>query len=389
MHQEETYVCFNCFGDCGLIKFIKNHATSTECSYCPAKGVTPIAASVYEVSDHVIECLYKEYDDAANQLGWISSEGGYIGEKWDTPDLMWDELMVPFPNWKEYELLNAIFGDLIDNDWCKKNAYGLDDDEWAQFSWEHFSQVVMHERRFFFLDANQYPNEPESSSPREVLQTIFQYAEEMELLRRMPKGSQLFRARWEGCKARFETPKELGPPPANKATQSNRMSPAGIPMFYACDDECTALKETANGRGYFAIGRFQTLRPATILDLTSIPPVPSLFDPGSDSDMIPMRRVLKFLRHIATQVSRPINGDDRVHVDYVPTQVVTEFIRDQLTWEDSRIDGIKYSSSVRPGHVSYVLFANQGNLFLPSDSSQIGDRWLKLTAVNHVCWNGK
>ena len=384
MYQEETFVCFNCFGDSGLVKFIKAHATSKECSYCPAEDGKPIAAPVSEVSDHVIECLYEEYDDAANQLGYISAEGGYYGEKWDTDELMWYELMVRFPEGREDELLNAIFGDLIDNAWCKYDAYGLDDDEWAQFSWQHFCDVVMHQRRFFFLDTNQYPNEPESSSPREVLQTIFQYAEKMDLFSPIPVGTKLFRARFEGCRPHLNTTEELGPPPAKKANQSNRMSPAGIPMFYACDDEYTALKETFSCKGYYAIGQFETLRPAIFLDLTTIPAIPSLFDPHSDSEEVPVRRVLKFLHHIARQISHPIERGDRVHVDYVPTQVVTEFVRDKLTWQRARIDGIRYDSSVHPGHAAYVIFANQRNLFLPGNSRSSGDRWLKLTTTNHT-----
>ena len=49
-------------------------------------------------------------------------------------------------------------------------------------------------------------------------------------------------------------------------------------MFYGCEDEDAALKETASRRGYYAIGRFETLRSATLLDLTAIPPIPSLFN---------------------------------------------------------------------------------------------------------------
>ncbi len=384
MFQDETFVCFNCFGDSGLIKFIRSHATSKQCSYCPATHSKPIAAPVHEVSEHVLECLYQENDDAANQLGWSSSDGGYFGEKWNTDELMWYELMVPFPDGKEHELLDVIFGDLIDNIWCKQDAYGLDDDEWAEFSWERFSEVVMHQRRFFFWNTNPYPDDRESPSPGQVLKTIFKFAEEMDLIRKISAGTHLFRARFEGCKPHLNTPNELGPPPSEKANQANRMSPAGIPMFYACDDEYTALKETINRKGYYAIGIFETLRPAIILDLTAIPPVPSLFDTENPSETVPVRRELKFLHHVSRQISRPIERGNSVHVDYVPTQVVTEFIRDQLTWEGHRIDGIKYYSSVRKDHVSYVLFANQRNLFLTTNSQASGDRWLKLTRTNHT-----
>ena len=81
------------------------------------------------------------------------------------------------------------------------------------------------------MDMDRDPDDPEVYSPGQVLQTIFEYAEQMDLFKEIPPGTQLFRARYEGRMPHLETPAELGPPPSKKATQSNRMSPAGIPMF--------------------------------------------------------------------------------------------------------------------------------------------------------------
>ena len=46
------------------------------------------------------------------------------------------------------------------------------------------------------------------------------------------------------------------------------MSAPGIVMFYACDEINTALLEVAQGPGSFAVGRWRTLMPAIVLDLT-------------------------------------------------------------------------------------------------------------------------
>ena len=131
-------------------------------------------------------------------------------------------------------------------------------------------------------------------------------------------------------------------------------------------------------------GRFERLKPITVLDLTGIPPIPSLFESISDSAEVVPRRALTFLHHIAKEMSRPIERDDRVHVNYVPTQVVTEFIRDQLTWGDTRIEGIRYQSSVHPGHVSYVLFANEAHVESTTDKPVGYNPWLRLVEVNHT-----
>lgn len=383
IYREEKFVCVSCFEDPGLVKFVKENVVSEGCSFCSSKDSMPIAAPIGEVSEYFVKCLFREYGLALDELAWISSEEMWNGTSWDAYDLAWDELELEFPQNNEGLLLPHLFGEHFDQDWCEASGIGLNEQEVARYSWEHFCKVVMHERRFFFLRDEGDPYEPDVYSPGDVLSTIFEYAQQLNLFKEMPSGTHLLRARWEGCKAHLEAAEELGPPPVEKANQSNRMSPAGIPMFYGCDDEDTALKETASGPGYFAIGRFETLRPATLLDLTAIPPLPSLFEPTTDSMRVPPRKALKFLRYVATEVSRSIERGDRVHVDYAPTQVVTEFVRDQLTWENSRVDGIKYWSSVHPDHVSYVLFANQDNVLPTTESDGDEDRWLKLTETKH------
>ena len=70
----------------------------------------------------------------------------------------------------------------------------------------------------------------------------------------------------------------------------------------------------------------------TVLDLTAIPPVPSLFRDYSETLEFQPRRVIKFLRHVARQISKPVDADEKIHVHYVPTQVITEYVRSQLIW---------------------------------------------------------
>ena len=384
MHEQELFVCENCFEDPGLITFIRSNVSANECSFCSAIDDAPMAVSIHDVSKHFIECLFREYSLAVDELGWIGSEGGYIGQHWHPEDLALDELELEFPKNNFGLLLPLLFGEYYEEDWCKRNPYGLDDSEWSRYSWERFCGVVMHERRYFFLGQDRESDDPEVYSPREVLSAIFDYAQEMDLFKELPAGSQVVRARCEGSGPPLDTPQDLGPPPAEKTTQSNRMSPAGIPMFYACEDEDTAIKEISSDPGKYAVGRFETLRPITILDLAAIPPIPSLFEGISDSAEIIPRRALTFLHHIAEEMSRPIDRDDRIHINYVPTQVVTEFIRDQLTWDDTPIDGIRYPSSVNPSHVSYVLFATEGNVESTPDRPIGSDPWLRLVEVNRT-----
>lgn len=386
MSRKDRFVCDKCFDDQGLVTFIRKNAVSRICSFCSSKEEIPIAAPMNEVSVYFLKCLSQEYDLANNLLGWTGREDGWYGDVWSAEELAIEEIQLGFPRNNQDCLLPHLFGEHSDQEWCKENPYGYNDEDRIRYSWELFRKVVTHERRFFFMSVILDRRDSELYSPGEVLRTIFEYAQGMSLFKKIPSGTRLLRARWEGCHPKFERPEELGPPPAREALKSNRMSPAGIPMFYACDDQDTALKELNADEscpGFYALGLFETLRPATLFDLTAIPPVPGLFDSMPGESELQPRQMLMFLNHVATEISKPVECVERDHLEYVPTQVVTEFVRDQLIWGNSRVDGIKYFSSVNSGHASYVFFANQSNLHRAPDRRRSQDIWLKLICTKH------
>jgi RES domain len=171
----------------------------------------------------------------------------------------------------------------------------------------------------------------------------------------------------------------LGPPSPEFAKQ-NRMSPAGIVMTYVSEEAATALDETADEPGTYAIGQFRTLRDITILDLAQLPPIPSLFAEIPDTLEYDPHEALIFLHRLAEDISRLIERDDRVHIEYVPTQVVTEFLRTAKMPDKRRLDGIRYRSSRRSRGTSLVLFADPRNVVGAWDKPwPKPDAWLELT----------
>ena len=104
-----------------------------------------------------------------------------------------------------------------------------------------------------------------------------------ELFVTLEADAELFRARYQRPGEVLRTASELGPPPVEAAIQSNRMSPPGIPMFYASDNIETAIRETAAAPASFAVGTFRPRRNATILDLSGLLEIPSIFEEFSDS----------------------------------------------------------------------------------------------------------
>ena len=378
MSHSGPFVCTGCIDEPGIQDFIENNKVDEECSYCKSEGI-PVAP-LEEVTAHMKSCIEEEYDDT-NEWAVHDSESGYRVRAWDTWDLLTDELQIDLTNDHDMELLKDIISRLPDNVWCDRDPFEVTDQEKARYDWAWFSEVVMHRRRFFF--ENYGDPDDDNMSPGGLLEKIFKYTEFYELFEVLCPGKQLFRARCQEGDVKHTTAQDLGPPPKEVATKSNRMSPPGIPMFYACDILETCLRETASAEGRFAVGLFTTCRPALILDLTKVPPTPSLFQTHSENLEFRPREVLGFLNHVANEISRPIERNDRVHFNYTPTQVVTEFVRGKLVRDGSPIDGIRFNSAVYPKHASYVIFGSQENLLPAPDGSRTwdSDQWLKLTSV--------
>ncbi|WP_166351030.1 RES family NAD+ phosphorylase [Phytoactinopolyspora limicola] len=147
------------------------------------------------------------------------------------------------------------------------------------------------------------------------------------------------------------TVKELRPAPSRKAS-ANRMSPAGISMFYASADPQTAIAEIA-GHGpepYAMIGRFLNTRPLRLLDLTRAPAMPGYFDVQRHGEL----RMAIFRRSFVAAITRPVIPDGRQHIEYTPTQVITEYLR---LVPETIIDGIALPSA-QTDEKTYVLFFN-------------------------------
>ena len=375
------YVCAGCLEDEGLSAFIECNAESTRCSFCGAKNEQPLAASIDIVGEHVRICVENEYENAADHLNFESAEGGYQGLHWDSYDLIQDELEVGLPNDDSGALIGRLVDSLDGIVWCESNPYSLSPADLAKFSWDEFCRVVKHKRRFFFLDYDD--PEAELLTPSMVLDRIVNYAKFQGLFRELNPEVPLYRARKHPAGSPWTEPKDLGPPPYAKAKQ-NRMSPAGVPMLYLSDEPETAGEEIRACTGEASIARFRLARPALVLDLSNVPSIPSLFAFDPDSTEIYAREILMFLHAVRDTISMQICHDDSVHIDYVPTQIVTEYLRCVPPIEGQAVEGIKYPSSAVRGRWSVVLFASQCNVIgiKSEDPYEVrNERWIQLTSV--------
>ena len=161
----------------------------------------------------------------------------------------------------------------------------------------------------------------------------------------------------------------MGSPPADKAVFANRMSPSGIPMFYGAFDVKTALKETyetSEDEVKAFCATFKAVRDLVVIDMSSEFEIPSLFD----AERRYKRGAIKFLIDFVEDFSKPIQRSDGAHVEYVPTQIVTEYFRHLLTVNNQRIDAVIYPSSKEKSGKAIVIFANSAQCIEPNEAIQ-------------------
>ena len=71
------------------------------------------------------------------------------------------------------------------------------------------------------------------------------------------------------------------------------------------------------------------------------------------------RDALAFMRIFHKEITKRIKPDDRIHTEYIPSQVFTEYLRYVFKLEgEISVDGMIYNSSVNERHC-IVLFFNQ------------------------------
>lgn len=362
----DTCICAKCLSDEDLQQWIEDQDGDYGCDVCGQKDAR--TTKLDELASYMRDCLCQFYGFAVNQLPYESREGGYQGWHCDTFDLLFDHIGIDLPRDRKDFLRHELPDRISEETWCEYDWLSLDLDEALKYGWEKFCQITMHQRRFFFHKIGE-PDDREDFTPEALLGEIAVLAGEFGLIVPLSEGTHLYRARPGAMN--MKTAEELGPPPENEATQSNRMNPPGIPMFYSAEDDVTAIEEVWEKPG--SLGKFVTRREAWILDLSDLPSIPGIFSGVQRRD----RLGLVFLHGFTEAIISPVARDDRAHVDYVPSQIVTEYFRanpiDRIT-----LDGIRYPSVAHPGGRNVVLFGTQENVGETGDFDPEQGHWIEL-----------
>lgn len=350
-------VCLHCVTDPHLAEILARDLEDEPCFYC---GSRP-SASIATILDEVSLLINADYTDPANELMYVSAEGGYQGEVLTGAELVYD--LDPWTN--DDRLMEDVATEFAESFWCRRDYYGLSQYEALTFGWSSFSAQVKHQTRYLFLkEMGEFHELYSGQIPAgRMLDALGELFNELDLMAWLPAGAEFVRARIVRKGERPSTPFELGTAPVEKAILPNRMSPAGIPMFYGAWDESTAVRETykplTGDENDIVLARFRSLRNLKLLDLVALPDIPSQFDHSNRL----MREPVAFLHGFERDFTQPVDRDARVHTEYVPTQVVTEYVRHHLRGLDGeKIDGIMYQSSRQNRGAAVVLFADSGQI---------------------------
>jgi hypothetical protein len=317
----DTCVCADCIEDSSLKDLVRKEASANTCDYCGRHDAVAIAAEaelVMQAVYHAVDAYYSEPTQAG-----VPYDYGFIVPPIDIAEVLFDLGFDGHPDFIQ-AVIDAeancnSFVPAVNGDWI-----GCHPHEVLSGAWDLFSYTIKHETRFHFA------NTPRSAatSPYEVdianvLPAIVERLRSQ--IRMLPIGTEVYRARVRRAGETWQPSADMmGPPPKEKAP-AGRMNPAGIPYLYTAFDKTTARREVGIEvdimETVFA-ATFALTRPLWIMDLTALPPVPSLFDVANKES----REQALIVRGFAKAISTPVTKDEHEHIDYVPPQVICEYL---------------------------------------------------------------
>lgn len=245
-----------------------------------------------------------------------------------------------------------------DKAWGDENEYFNDESDLLNYHWQYFVDVAKHRARYLFGNTNDLRSSSYRLKPYDIFKSIARIVEKYGLIKTLTAGTLIYRCRLHANSEKLINEADFYSPPSHLAIQANRMSPVGISMFYGAFDHKSCLAETlTNGDKsltHYSIGAYHIRQDLQIVDLSSIPPITSLFDKAKWEDF----HSIVFLHDFVDNLVKPISRDAKIHLEYVPTQIVTEYFRYARSKKKIRIkvDGIIYPSSKNPGLNACVLF---------------------------------
>lgn len=340
----ERVCCQQCFNETNIAQYITHNGDfRASCSYCESENVK--AVNPKEIFQFVEKFAYglKEVDDGKPLFALLEEDFCFFEEK-------------------VLDKQNLLSNILSDNQELLSKKYSVPDIQLTRDSWDEFRNEITTKNRFF----------PQT----ELYKNIFTNTKEMNngqtnafislvdsLTKSYSTGRVFYRARVDENKLDI---KYMRAPPANIVTPG-RANPAGISYLYLAEDEKTCIAEVRPSNGSLVnIATFNLNKELDLLDLTNPRKKASFLLQESESleDSITHINLLEIF---AQELSKAILPH-RSHLDYIPTQFISEFFKTVCGF-----DGIIFNSSFGHGK-NIVLF----------DESVVKDNSMKYCRISSV-----
>lgn len=342
----KEFVCSKHIQEDFIKKFILTNGKKGKCDYCECNRKV---IELSEVLKLIVVGINYYYEDPNNSR-YINhdAEYGLDGNIMHFNEMFYDLGL----EIDDSELCDDIIK-YLDNQslYCLINEY-TSESEYYHETWNNFKEIVKNKARYVFYYKNQFSGF-NTGNPIDVLDKVQHSILYFNLFREIPTTEKLYRCRQHVNKNEID---DLGikiaANPTVNCKTNNRMSPAGISMFYCSPHKDICIKEVVNFsdklKPYYTTAYFNSKDNLKLVDLTKLPQIPSAFDEKNNWQI----ETLFFLRDFINDIAKPIDENDAI-IDYVPTQIVTEYIRYNPKLS---VDGLIYPSSTDNSKENYVLF---------------------------------
>ncbi|MFC0263825.1 HEPN-associated N-terminal domain-containing protein [Fontibacter flavus] len=364
LKYRDFIVCDKHVHDEDLKSFIRSKGRQFgECSICGENYQdwsfdTPFLIDFTSLFKTINNCINTTYGYLEEILPYDSESGEWIGLHWSTWELINEEIEIQCDEALVDMIIKAL-GE--DNFWAETGEH--EESEFLIYTWETFSDLVKNKIRYLFYDFEDKENYRSLSRPVKILEEIGNYISGHKMFVRFPLNEDLFnqspllyRARQHSDIKEVTSSENICSPPPQHA-KSNRFSPEGISMFYGGECPITAIKEVLEERkseDFLSVAEFTCNKPLTLVDLRN-PKTFGFFDENN----IHNRQASIFIKRFVEEITKPVDyRKQKDSIEYIPSQIITEYFRYVLTKKGHRIDGIVYRSSKNPGKNCFVIFAD-------------------------------
>jgi len=359
----DLMICEKHIHDKDLIAFIQDSGDlGQECSFCNSLDFDDEedeervkVISWDDFMKRIMTAVSYFYDEPVNGLSYNSAEGGYLGNVYDSSELLNDVIGLDV----DWDVLKEIDNTMAQDAWTEIDFYSLSQSEFLRYSWQNFSEIVKYRVRYFFAEVVSEVDSV-SQKPMRILEDIGSFILELNCIHviRVKDNVLIYRGRQHPEKDEIRNCKDIGPAPTEYAG-ANRFSAEGISIFYGAQDPKTAKNEILNvdkkgEEPFISMGTFRSVQDMRFIDLRAIPKI-GFFNIGK----IHLREPSIFLKKFLDSISMKLDKDGAERIEFIPSQVVTEYFRYVLpSILGKDIHGIIYKSTHDKKQNCYAIFAD-------------------------------